>query len=103
MRKLLITAISLLMAFGVASAEQVSVEIRADLLESPAGLEEVYATLQAHAEESCRFVVPGSRIRRFDEACAQDLLDQFVADLGHPRLTLLHLGSEDAVLVAEAL
>ena len=86
-------------AFGVATAQDIKVEVEAWMLETDAGTEHVYEMLTRKAKHSCKGAKPASRIQTLDAECAADLLNQFVEGIGHPRLTSVHTG--DIIRLAE--
>ncbi|MEP3655586.1 MAG: UrcA family protein [Litorimonas sp.] len=72
-------------------ADTVSVEIDTRYLETDWGVEKIYDTLASKAEASC--VTSSARdfsVRKFERDCMTDLLDDFIENAGHEKLTTYH-------------
>jgi len=60
-------------------------------LETDYGIAKIYAALERRAESACYTAgVKGLSIRNADKICAEDLLVDFVQDVGDDRLTRYH-------------
>jgi UrcA family protein len=57
-------------------------------LQSTEGAEKVYRAMRAHAESKCD--PRGDRVRSSVEACADDLVSQWVSAAGDQRLAAIH-------------
>lgn len=77
-------------AFAVSSTE-ISVEIDTRYLETDWGVEKIYTTLSNKAENACS--TGNSRdisARKFERDCMTDLLNDFIKNAGHAKLTTYH-------------
>ena len=94
----LITAVSAMAPQAFAGAPLVDrvVEVRLDAaaLDTEAGRKAAYETLQRKAMRACASDREALRLQKITaQACADDLLAQFVASAGHAELTRLHAGA----------
>lgn len=76
-------------------SEDVSITINASDLKTPQGVTKVYETLVGKAETACH---ENGRMklsdRRVEAKCIDNLVDDFVLDIAHPELTVLHNGGK---------
>ena len=68
------------------TADDVSVTIDARDLETDWGVEKIYDTLSGKAETACY----SRAARKYSHDCMSDLLDDFIENVGHEKLTSYH-------------
>lgn len=78
-------------SFAAINTQTVEVKIDRAALENSYGLSKVYERLQHKAEHSCRNQgVSRLNNRNLKEACISELMDSFIQNIGHERLTAVH-------------
>ena len=74
-------------------ADMVEFTYNTDELKSSKGINALYERIEVRAEKLCRSV-NARRDRHFEE-CVDDLVDDFVASIDHPRLSAMHNKATD--------
>ncbi len=75
-------------ALAAEAKDAVKFRFERSALSTEAGAREVYAAMRAHAETKCD--PHGNKVARAIDACADDLVGQWVAAAGDKRLSALH-------------
>ncbi|MEO1040648.1 MAG: UrcA family protein [Pseudomonadota bacterium] len=93
MKTAIATATALVIAAAPAFAQDVSVRIDSDLLDTKAGRQVVYQEMQDAARSACRNDL--SKTRRMSQlsACSNELVDSMVSNLDDTRVSAIHTGS----------
>ena len=74
-----------------APSDTVRVKIDMRYLETDWGVEKVYKTLSHKAERACSVKFPrGLAMQKYERDCMSDLLDDFIKNADHERLTTYH-------------
>lgn len=85
------TALTALPANAAVTMEDtVSTRIKVADIQTAEGLAKTYDRLERAANKQCTVKVTGSRLARIDEACAADLLGDFIESSGVTALAKLH-------------
>lgn len=75
---------------GPAAADDVAFRYSEHDLESAASVARLYARIEAKVKLACAVHGPGLTARAYEEACAVDLLNDFVTAIDDPALTALY-------------
>ena len=75
---------------GPAAADDVAFEFQKSDLESPRSVARLYARMEAKVARACAARSPGLAARAYQEACAADLMNDFVTAIDDPSLTALY-------------
>ncbi len=81
--------------------DSVEFSYQAHELETASGAVRVYDRLAKQAERAC--VDSGARsleVRRFETMCIEQLTDELVSQIDHPRISSLHNETEEAIRIA---
>lgn len=70
--------------------ERVNVKINVADFNSTFGIEKIYSDLALAADNACSANTKYRLSEKFIQDCKSDLLEQFVADLDHSKLTEIH-------------
>ena len=80
-------------AAAPAFAQDVSVRVDRNLLDTQAGRQIVYQQLENAAHGACRDDLAKTRRMGLISACSADLVDSMVTNLGDSRVSAIHTGS----------
>ena len=87
----LLGAGTLALASPALAADDVTITIQADDLNSAQGVMDVYEAFQKKAEAACeQNGATNLQNRRFEQICTADLVDDFVVDLNDPNVLEVH-------------
>ncbi len=81
--------------------DRVAFRYQAQELDTAKGAVKLYDRLAKHAERAC--TSPGVRsleTRRFEAACTEQLTDELVSRIDHPRISSLHNETEETIRLA---
>lgn len=77
--------------FAGETKDPIKFRVDRSLLSSPDGAEKIYRSMRARAAQKCD--PRGEKIRSATEACADDLVSQWVAAVDDERLSAFHAAS----------